>query len=56
MTWHDWVAAALAGLFGLAALWFLMTFIPACVYVHHDVTVIAVGNTTEALNEADCPK
>lgn len=47
MTWHDYVAAVLIGLLGLVVLWLLMMIIPACVYVHHDVTVIAVGNSTE---------
>lgn len=48
MTWHDWVTALLVGLLGLTALAFLITFIPSCVYVHHDVTVIAIDNTTTA--------
>ena len=56
MTWQDYIAAALVGLLGLAGLWFIMTFIPACVYVSHETTVIAVDNTTTAgvEYEADC--
>ena len=53
MTWQDYIAAALIGLLGLAGLWVLMTFMPGCVYVNHEVTVIVQGNTTTAGVEYD---
>ena len=52
MTWHDYIAAALIGLFGLAVIWAVIT-ISGCVYINHEVTVIAVDNTTTAGVEYD---